>query len=117
MAYMDMFVGPVLTGNKDAYHAYAQKMGALTMKAGALSVTACWGSDAPQGMLNPLASAVKLEPGETLVTRIVRWKSKDARDAGWAEMMKNPDMQSAPIPMPFDRARVYYGGFEDLSEL
>lgn len=112
MTYMDMFVGPVLTGNRDAYHTYASKMQALSLQAGALSATAGWGLAHPQGMLNSLAAAVKLEPGETLVTRSVRWKSKDARDAGWTELMKNPQMQSGSIP--FDRARVYYAGFEEL---
>lgn len=117
MAYIDMFVGPVLTGNKEAYSAYARTMGALTMKAGALSVTACWGDDNPGGMLKTLASAVKVELDETIVARIVKWKSKDARDTGWAEMMKTPDMQSASIAVPFDRTRVHYSGFEDISEV
>ncbi len=114
MAYMEMFVGPVLTSNKDAYSAYAQKMGALTLQAGALSVAACRGDEAPQGMLRTLASMVQLEPGETLVARIVRWKSKEARDQGWAGMMKSPAMQSEPVRMPFDRSRVCHGGFEEL---
>lgn len=114
MAYLEVFVGPVLTSNKDAYSTYAQKMGALTLQAGALSVTACWGDEASQGMLRTLASVVKLEPGETLVARIVRWESKAARDEGWAGMMKVPAMQSEPIQMPFDRTRVCYAGFEEL---
>lgn len=114
MAYIELFVGPVLTANKDAYDAYAAKMGALTMQAGALSVAACWGDDAPLGMVKPLASLVQLEPGETLVARIVRWKSKEARDEGWAQMMTGPAMQSEPIEMPFDRSRVCHGGFEEL---
>ncbi len=117
MAYIDMFVGPVLTDNKEAYSAYARTMGALTMKAGALSATACWGDDSPRGMLKTLASAVKVEPGETIVARIVKWKSKDARDAGWAEMMKTPDMQSASITVPFERTRVHYCSFEDISDI
>ena len=56
MPYIDMFVGPVLTGNKEVYSTYARKRGALTMKAGALSVTACWGDESPGGMLNALAA-------------------------------------------------------------
>jgi uncharacterized protein YbaA (DUF1428 family) len=116
MAYMEMFVGPVLTSKRDAYSAYAKEMGSLTMKAGALSVTACWGDDSPGGMLKALASAVKVEPGETLVARIVRWTSKSARDEGWANMMKTPDMQTAPIEMPFDRARVCHAGFEEIGD-
>ena len=116
MPYMDIFVGPVLIADKDAYAAYARMMGELTLQAGALSVTACWGSDCPDGMANSFASAVKLQPGETIVTRFVRWTSKDMRDAAWAEMMKTRDMQSGSMPMPFDRTRVIFGGFEVLGE-
>ena len=28
--------------------------------------------------------------------------------------MKTPDLQAAAIIVPFDRTRVYYGGFEEL---
>lgn len=114
MAYIELFVGPVLTENKQAYETYAAKMGALTLQAGALSVAACWGDDTPQGMLMSLTSAVQIEPGETLVARMVRWKSKEARDEGWAGMMKSLTMQTEPIQMPFDRSRVCYSGFEEL---
>ncbi len=116
MAFLEVFVGPVPTTSKDLYHAYATQMGALTMQAGALSVTACWGADGPQGMLIPLAGAVKVEVGETLVVRIVRWSSKAARDEGWAMMMNTPDPQAASIQMPFDRTRVCYAAFDEFGE-
>ena len=83
MAYLEMYAGAVAIDAKNAYSTYAKAMGALTMKAGALYVSACWGVDFREGMLKSLASAVKIEPGEALVTRFVRWKSKEARDAGW----------------------------------
>jgi uncharacterized protein YbaA (DUF1428 family) len=114
LAYIELFVGPVLTVNKNAYDTYAAKMGALTMKAGAISVAACWEEESPLGMLKSLASVVQLEPGETLVARIVRWRSKEARDEGWAGMMNDPAMQSEPIQMPFDRTRVCHAGFDEL---
>ena len=114
MAYIDLFVGPVLTANKQAYDTYAAKMGALTMKAGALSVAACWGEETPHGMVKPLASLMQIEPGETLVARIVRWQSKEARDQGWAGMINDPAMQSEPIQMLFDRTRVCHAGFDEL---
>jgi len=114
MAFVDVFVGPVPEAGRDAYGAYAKAMGALTLKAGALSVTALWGAEMPQGMMRPLADAVKIEPGEAIVARIIRWKSRQDRDKGWAEMMKTPDMQAASIVVPFDRSRVCYAGFEEL---
>lgn len=116
MAYLELFAGSVPTVSKDDYSAYAQKMGAITMKAGALSVTACWGEDTQGGMLKALAPAVKVEPGETLVCRVVKWPSKAARDAGWANMMQTPDNEMANIQMPFDRSRVHYADFEVLDE-
>jgi uncharacterized protein YbaA (DUF1428 family) len=114
MVYVDMFVGRILNENRQIYQTYAKKMEALSMGAGALSATASWGLEIEPGMLNPLATVVKVEPGEALVTRIIRWKSQEARDAGWAEMMKSTEMQSGSIPIPFDRTRVYYAGFEEL---
>jgi uncharacterized protein YbaA (DUF1428 family) len=114
MAFLEMFVGPVLTSNKEAYQTYAAQMGELTMKAGALSVTACWGVDGGQTMIAPLAASLKITEEETIVARIVRWSSKAARDEGWAEMMKTPDPRFATLQMPFDRARVCYAAFEEI---
>jgi uncharacterized protein YbaA (DUF1428 family) len=116
MAYMDIFCGPVATADKEVYRAYAKTMEALALHAGALSVTACWGSDFPEGLPTTFQMAVKARPDETVVTRIVKWKSKEARDAGWAEMMKPTDPPTEPPKMPFDRSRVMMGGFEILSE-
>lgn len=117
MAFTDLFVGPVQTGGRDAYRAYAEKMGRLTMQAGALSVAAYWAVDIPDGMPAALAAAVDVGPDETLVMRMVKWPSREARDAGWAEMMKIAATLTEPIDAPFDRSRVRYGGFEDLGEM
>lgn len=116
MAYVDVFVGPVQTADKEIYLAYARKMQSLTKQAGALSVMTCWGDDSPGGMPNnPLATAQDLKAGETLVTRFVKWESRIARETGWAGLMKNPDMGS--VSPPFDRSRVRYAGFDVLDEL
>lgn len=115
MAYVDMFVGPVANDMKEAYRAYAAAMNALTEKAGALSATACWAAEDTPGLPNnPLATAAKVEDGESLVTRIVRWPSKAAREEGWAKMMKSPDMQAAASLFQLDRSRILHGAFEEL---
>ena len=116
MVYLELFAGPVPVIDKDDYRTYAKKMGAITKKAGALSVTACWGEGVPAGMLRALAPAIGIEPGEALACRLVKWPSKAARDAGWANMMQTPDNDMANIRMPFDRARVHYADFEVLDE-
>lgn len=114
MAFLEIFIGPVPTASKDDYSAYARQMGAITRKVGALSVTACWGTDGGKSMVPPLAGDMKVGDDETIVTRIVRWTSKAARDEAWGEMMKNPDPQMATIQMPFDRTRVRYAAFEEI---
>lgn len=116
MAYIDVFCGPVATADKDVYTAYARTMEEMALRAGALSVTACWGSDFPEGRPTSFQLAVNARPDETIVARFVKWKSKEARDAGWAEMMKPSQTPTEPIAMPFDHARVMIGGFEILSE-
>ncbi|MBK8456262.1 MAG: DUF1428 domain-containing protein [Phyllobacteriaceae bacterium] len=116
MVYVDVFVGPVPTADKEIYLAYARKMQAMTKQAGALSVMACWGDDSPGGMPNnPLATALDLKTGETLVTRFVKWESRIARETGWAALMKHPEMQT--LSPPFDRSRVRYAGFDVIDEL
>lgn len=115
MAFTDLFVGPVQTGGRDAYRAYAEKMGRLTMQAGALSVAAYWASGIPDGMPAALAATVDVGPDETLVMRVVKWPSRQARDTGWAKMMTFAARQAEPIDVPFDRSRVRYAGFEELT--
>jgi uncharacterized protein YbaA (DUF1428 family) len=116
MAYIDVFCGPVANADKDVYITYAKTMEAMALRAGALSVTACWGSSFPDGRPTSFQMAVKARPDETVVTRMVKWESEEARNAGWAEMMKPTDPPTEPPKMPFDHARVMMGGFEILSE-
>lgn len=116
MAYLDIFCGPVANADKEVYTAYAKTMEALALRAGALSVTACWGSDFSDGRSASFQMAVKAQADETVVTRIVKWESKEARNAGWAAMMKPTDPPTEPPKMPFDHSRVMMGGFEILSE-
>jgi uncharacterized protein YbaA (DUF1428 family) len=116
MAYIDVFCGPVATADKEIYSEYAKTMEALALRAGALTVTACWGSDFPKGRPTSFQMAVKARSDETIVTRMIRWQSREARNAGWATMMKPTYPPTEPPKMPFDHSRVMMGGFEILSE-
>ena len=66
MSYIDGFVVPVPTGNRDKYIELAREMAEIFKECGAMSVTECWGDDVPDGEVTSFPMAVKLEPGETV---------------------------------------------------
>ena len=112
MNYIDGFVAPVPTANRDAYRQHAEMSAAIFKAHGALKIVECWGDDVPEGKLTSFPFAVKLEPAETVVFSWVTWPSRVARDEGWKKVMADPRMQSDKMPMPFDGKRLIYGGFQ-----
>jgi uncharacterized protein YbaA (DUF1428 family) len=115
MAYVDGFVVPVRTSEREAYRKLAADAAAIFKEHGATSVTECWGEDVPEGKVTSFPMAVKLEPGETVVFAWIAWPSKAARDAGNQKAMADPRMKP-PDPMPFDGKRMFWGGFETIVE-
>jgi len=113
MAYIDGYVLPVPAANKQAYRDMAERVAPLFRDHGALRIVETWGSDVPHGTHTDFYKAVKAEEGEAIVFSWVVWPSKDARDAGWAAMLKDERMQS-PEPPIFDGKRMFWGGFEPL---
>lgn len=114
MPYVDGFVTPVRTANKQAYLAHAQQAAAVLKEHGVLSLVECWGDDVPEGTLTSFPMAVKREADETVVFSWITWPSKAARDEGWKAVMADPRMQPGAMSMPFDGKRMIYGGFEVL---
>jgi uncharacterized protein YbaA (DUF1428 family) len=117
MVYIEAMVAAVPSENKAAYLAYAREVGSLFKQHGALATTDCWGSDVPEGTLTSFPLSVKCEPGETVALGWITWPSKEARTAGWEQLMKEPKMQPGAMNMPFDGKRMIYGTFEVLLEL
>ena len=114
MSYVDGFLVAVPAGNKQAYRDMAEKASVAFRKYGALRVVECWGDDVPDGKLTDFRRAVKAEEGEIVVFSWVEWPSKEARDAGWAKVMADPEMQPDHANTPFDGKRLIYGGFAPL---
>jgi len=117
MPYVDGFVVPVPTENKEAFIDHAKKVDHLFIKHGALQVLECWGDDVPTGKTTDFYSAVKAKPGETIMFSWVLWPDKAARDAGNEKV--HTDMQTmdyVSAEMPFDGKRLIYGGFESIVE-
>lgn len=117
MNYVDGFIIPVPTANKEAYKAYSQQSAALFKEFGVLDIVECWGDDVQPGKLTSFPQAVMCKEDETVVFSWMSWPSKEVRDAGWEKMMADPRFSSANMPMPFDGKRLIYGGFQKILEL
>jgi uncharacterized protein YbaA (DUF1428 family) len=114
MSYVDGFVTPVPTANREAYRKHAESFAAMFKEHGAISVVECWGDDVPEGKVTSFSMAVKREPSETVVFSWISWPSRALRDDAWKKIMADPRMQPGVNPMPFDGKRLIYGGFQVL---
>jgi uncharacterized protein YbaA (DUF1428 family) len=102
-------------GNKQAYKDMAAMAAPIFLEHGATRVVECWGDDIKEGKVNDFRTCVIAKEAEQVVFSWIEWPSKDVRDAGMQkvmadERMKPPEGQS----MPFDGARMVYGGFTVL---
>ncbi len=111
--YTDGFVVPVPTDKKDAYLEMAEKMAGKFKAEGALRVIEGWGDDIPDGKVTDFKRAVLAEDGENVVYSYVQWPDKATRDAAWAKMMSDPELQPGG-DMPFDGKRMFWGGFQPI---
>ena len=112
--YVDGFVVPVPTANRDAYKAMAVKAAAVFAEYGAQRVVEAWGDDVPDGKVTDFRRAVEAKDGETIVFSWIEWPSKQAHDEAVPKMMADPRMQPDHSNMPFDGKRMIYGGFATI---
>jgi uncharacterized protein YbaA (DUF1428 family) len=116
MSYVDGFVAAVPTANREKFRKHAADAAAVFKEHGALKCMECWGDDVPDGKVTSFPMAVQRKPDETVVFSWIEWPSKEARDAGMAKIMADPRMTPEANPMPFDGARLIYGGFQPIVE-
>ena len=117
MSYVDGFVLAVPTANKQAFIEQARRTDAVFLDYGASRVLECWGDDVPDGKRTDFRRAVQATQDETVVFSWIEWPDKDVRDAGMAKAMQDPRLSPEASPMPFDGARLIYGGFLPVLEL
>lgn len=117
MTYIDGFLAAVPADRKDEFVAHARNSAKLIREYGALRVVDCWSDDVPHGKQTDYYMAVKAKEGEIVAFGWVEWVSKEARDAAWAAMMKDPRMMGPEaVSPPYDGARMVYGGFSMVQE-
>ncbi|MEX3815558.1 DUF1428 domain-containing protein [Paraburkholderia sp. BR13439] len=114
MTYVDGFVVPVPTANREVYRQFAERAAAVFKEHGALKVVECWGDDVPEGKVTSFPMAIKRKDDETVVFSWVVWPSRQSRDEGMKAVMADPRLQPDKDPMPFDGQRLIYGGFETI---
>ena len=112
MNYIDGFLIPVRTEDRDAYRAHEEKWWPTFRDAGALSIVVGWGDDVPAGQWTDFRRAVDLKEDETVVFCWMTWPDKATRDKADAAMMADESGEmSTGMEMPFDGKRMVFGGF------
>jgi len=113
-AYVDGYVVPVPSENKQAYRDMAQKTAGVFKEYGATRVVEAWGDDVPAGEVTDFRRAVNAKDDESVVYSFIEWPTKEARDKGMKEAMEDPRMQPDRSTLPFDGQRMIFGGFASL---
>ena len=108
MTYIDGFLIPVRTADREIYRAHEADWWPEFKKKGALSLVVGWGDDVPPGKQTDFLRAVDLQDGETVVFCWMTWPDKATRDKAYADMMSDT---ATNVPMPFDGKLMVYGGF------
>lgn len=114
MTYIEGFITPVPTANRDAYLAHARQAEALINEFGATRMVEAWADDVPDGKVTDFRKAVQATDDETVLFSWFEYPDKAARDAANAKMMADPRMEDMAKDMPFDGRRMIYGGFASI---
>lgn len=121
MTYIEGFLIPVPTANKDKFIEHARLADEIFIEHGALRVLECWGDDVPHGTVTDFYRAVNAKDDEAVMFSWIEWPDKATRDAQMkkveAAMRTDPRMDPDKNPMPFDGKRMVYGGFQPIIEL
>jgi len=116
--YVDGFVIPIPKKNVAAYRRIARKAGKVWRDHGALEYRECIGEDLSGKMTSSFPRGIKTKSGETIVFAYIVYTSRAHRDRVNTKVMKDPRIAAMcdPKDMPFDCARMLYGGFKTIVE-
>lgn len=107
---------PIQKGKIEAYRKLAKTAARVWRDHGALQYFECVGDDLDVKFCLPFPKGIRLKKGETVVFSFIVFKSRAHRDRVNAKVMKDPRIKCDPATMPFDCARMLYGGFKAIVE-
>lgn len=113
MTYVQGFVTPIPTANRQAFADHALGAARIFADLGTSRVVDAWGDDVPVGKVNDFRTAVDARDDETVGFGWMEFDDKAAGDAFYERMMADPRMAELG-DMPFDGKRMILGGFETL---
>lgn len=128
MSYVDGFVIPIKKEDVEAYRTMADDGRKVWMNHGALQYFECVGDDLNPDMgkdesgkpfdIMTFPKLTALKDDETVIFSFIIFKSREHRDEVNAKVMKEMDekYKDKAMPMPFDMARMTYGGFKTIVE-
>ena len=117
MSYVDGFIVPVKKDRVADYEKIARDAAAIWLEHGALSVTECVADDVPHGEVTSFPRAVQAGDDETVVFSWIVYESRESRDEVNKMVMADPRMHPDGSEMPFDKKRMFFGGFRPVVEL
>ncbi|WKB54441.1 DUF1428 domain-containing protein [Eleftheria terrae] len=117
--YVDGYVVPVREAQLEAYRALAEKAGTVWREHGALQYWECVADDVKPGKLTSFPQSVQLKDDEVVVFSWIVFESREHRDTVNAKVMDDPRMKDMmdPASLPFDGARMFWGGFKAIIEM
>ena len=117
--YIDAVVIPVPRSNLETYKRMSTEWGNAHLRHGALYYSDSVSDNAQRGKLTSFSQAVQLEDGEVIALAWVVYRNKEDRDRISKAVMEDPQLKEVmdPSKMPFDGKRMFWGGFETITEL
>jgi uncharacterized protein YbaA (DUF1428 family) len=109
--YVDGFVLPLREDALGRYTPMAELFARKARDLGAIGTMEALGDGLEHGHTTDFFRAVQAEDGENVVFSFVLWPDKATRDAAWAKLMDDPELQPGPEGMAFDGRRMFWGGF------
>jgi uncharacterized protein YbaA (DUF1428 family) len=114
MNYVQGFVTPVPTVNKERYREQASKAAQFFKQFGVKRMVEAWGDDVPKGKVTDFQGAVQAKDDETVVLSWMEYPDKATYEAANKKMKDDPRMKEMFADMPFDGKRVIFGGFDSI---